>query len=195
MSTYSFARSSFASGLDEGQLHLAIAAAITDATLLGVFGEPDTVDVAFAASLSAGDITLLNTVVAAHVPVVQTPYSHVAHATIRRAICDNAVYTLCAVMTTPGEAVARLQALRLNTRWTNILSADFRFYDATHNKVLGTASYSSTGEAVRLLAISGLANLPAALAELELHVRCTFTASASNPSPHVELLEVVAEYA
>jgi len=174
MTTYTYSLSvDFGGNIKEGQLHGEIVAAIVDTEFVGVNRSEDVVDLVFVDVLSGGDETILDTVVANHVPVIgpskyiyytYTPKTTKTNSTVYQRIGGPFRYGGANFMGTINqiEVISHMD--------TGMTSYSVRLYDSTNEAIIAEAT-GLTNLLEGIVDLGTISDVPDEEAIFEIHAK------------------------
>ncbi len=165
MEVYSLS-TNFPSGIDSSKLERIINASIPG--LVGITTYADNVEILFTNAIDSTQKTLLDSIVAAHLPD-QTPPNNSLNIMIMRSTKLNEYELICSFIL--NEKVNfNINSISFTSRLSgSIMSYDIRLYDSTNNNILASGNYTNSD--LQLNSINSLSNVPTSQAVLEIHAK------------------------
>ena len=184
--TYSIANPSHSNGTepDISQLQTeitdsAIATAISHINRIG-----DAVDIVFDSQISAGDQTTLTNLVAAHTPIVVTPYTILATIIPRSIEFSNSSYIRIGSFvyqgTVSSDPLTKISCIAYKD--SGVTSYSIRVFDSKNNAEIASATFTNdTEDDVELTTIN---NLPSGTGRFEIQIKKT--GGTGNQKVHID---------
>lgn len=168
--TYSIT-SDFTSGIASDQLHTEIDDSSIGAVLSYVETVGDVVTIVFQSSLSGGDVSTLNALVAAHVPDITTRYNSVATFIPKDDEVKQSSFKRLATLVYNGsDSIGTISTIvGVGYMDEDTTSYTVRIYDKTHNTTIAEDTFTNTSE--MSITMTTIQNVPATPSVLELQAK------------------------
>ena len=165
--------SDFGNSITPHQLHQEIEDSSITSQILHVTILGDSVDIVFDSSLSAGDQTTLDALVAAHTVSSQAVYSNIVKFTPRSPDVKQSSYKREDTLIYEGKStfknIVKISAVSYMNE--GVTSYTIKVYDKTHNQTVAESTFTNTTEDV--VDLTPIQNVPTEKSVLELLVKKT----------------------